>query len=121
MILAVVTDDLFKGTIEEAAKSETKDCLVLTEEETLWAALQEGTPGAIFLEIGISVFDGPELIQKLKQNPSTRKIPIVVFGNSLRADLLQDAQEAGADLMLTKSAFRQQMRELIRHYDQGHS
>ena len=120
MIIAIVGGHLFKDVIEESIHHESKQCLILPEEEALWAAVQEETPEAIFLEMGFSLMDGVELVQKLKQNPSTRKIPIVVFGNSLRADLLQDAQEAGADLVLPKSAFREQLRELIRHYDKGH-
>lgn len=121
MILAIVNEEIFKETIEKAAQGKSKDSLILAEEETLWAALQEGTPDVIFLEVGISTLDGPELIQKLKRNPSTQKIPLVVFGNSLRADLLQDAKELGADLVLPKAAFREQLSELLRHYDQGHS
>ena len=112
---------LFREMIEKAAKKESIACLLIDEEETLHAALQEGTPDALLLDIGASALDGPTLIQKLKQNPSTRSIPIVAFGNGLRADLLQDAQEMGADQVLPKSAFRQQIHELLRHYDQGHS
>ena len=38
-------------------------------------------------------------------------------GRGLGADLLQDAKEMGADLVLPKSAFREQLPGLIRHYD----
>jgi CheY-like chemotaxis protein len=103
LVFILVSDPLFLSTIEAASGG---NCLALADEETLWAALQEGTPGAIFMEIGVLNLDGAELIQKLKQNPATQKIPIVAFGNSLRADLLQDAREAGADLVLPKAAFR---------------
>ncbi|HUO58120.1 MAG TPA: hypothetical protein VMV05_08080 [bacterium] len=120
MILALVGETLFKDLIEQAAEAEEKDCLVLADEETLLAALQEETPRAIFMEVDILGQDASELIQKLRQNPATRRIPIVAFGNSLRADLLQDAKEAGADLGLPKSAFREQLPELFRHYDPHH-
>lgn len=120
MILAFVGEALAGEMIKKAAREQSKDCLVLSDEEAFWAALQEGTPEVLFLETGFSTSDGSELIQKLKQNPSARKIPIVSFGNSLRADLLQDAREAGADLALPKAAFREQLPGLIRHYDKGH-
>lgn len=116
MIIAITSDVFSKEKIEESAHDESKLCLVLSDEDTLWAAMQEETPNAIFLEIGTYPLDGAELIQKLRRNPSTRNIPIVVFGNSLRADLLQDAKEAGADLALPKSAFQEQLPELIRHF-----
>ncbi|HTC22433.1 MAG TPA: hypothetical protein VK859_16380 [bacterium] len=119
MIIAIVQETLSQEMIEEAAEGESVECLCLVEEETLQAALQEGTPGVIFIEIGLAALDGPSLVQKLKQNPSTRKIPIVAFGNSLRADLLQDAKELGSDLVLAKSAFRAQLPGLIRHYSKS--
>jgi CheY-like chemotaxis protein len=116
VIIAIVQEVLCQEMIEKAAEKESVECLCLFEEETLLAALQEGTPGLMFIEIGLAALDGPSIVQKLKQNPSTRKIPIVAFGNSLRADLLQDAEELGADLVLAKSAFREQLPGLIRHY-----
>jgi CheY-like chemotaxis protein len=116
VIIAVVNEILFQQVIEQAAQDEKKDCLVITEEEALLAALQEDTPEVIVIDLGISSLDGPSFIQKLKQNPSTRGIPIVAFGNQIRADLLQDAKEMGAELTLPKSAFREQVTGIIRHY-----
>jgi CheY-like chemotaxis protein len=119
VIIAVVQEVLSQEMIEKAAENESVECLCLSEEETLFAALQEETPGVIFIEIGLAAIDGPSLVQKLKQNPSTREIPIVAFGNSLRVDLLQDAKELGADLILPKSAFRDQLPSLIRRYSKS--
>jgi len=116
LILAVVQEMLSQELIENSAKAESVDCLVVSDEDVLLAALQEGTPEVLLMDMGISSLDGPSLIQKIKQNPSTRRIPIVAFGNSLRADLLQDAKEMGADLVLPKSAFREQIAGIIRHY-----
>jgi CheY-like chemotaxis protein len=116
MIFAVLNDLVFQELIERAALTAQTDCLVLADEETLLAALQEDHPEVLFVDMGIATLDGPSLIEKLKQNPSTRSIPIVAFGNSLRADLLQDAKEMGADLVLPKSAFQQQLPEMISHY-----
>ncbi len=119
--MAVVQEVLSQEMIEKAAENESVECLCLVEEETLLAALQEETPDVIFIEIGLAALDGPSLVQKLKENPSTRKIHIVAFGNSLRADLLQDARELGADLVLPKSAFREQIASLIRHYSKSNN
>ncbi len=117
MVFILVSDPLFLEAIEAAAGGE---CLSLADEETLLAALQENTPSLILLDLGLATIEGAELVEKLKRNRSTQKIPIVVFGNSLRADLLQDAKEAGADLVLAKAAFREQLPGLMRHYDRSH-
>ena len=120
MIVVLAGETLFQKTLEEAAEAVAAELLVLSEEEPFWAALQEATPEAVFVETGFSALDTGEIIQKLKSNPSTRRIPVVAFGDSLRADLLQDAKEAGADLTLARAAFRDQLSQLLRHYDKGH-
>ena len=120
MLIALVGDTNSREWLEKVSRAEKKECLVLGDEETLWAALQEATPEALLVEIGVLDLDGAEIIQKLKRNLSTQKMPIVAFGNSLRADLLQDAKEAGADLVLPKAAFREQLPGLFRHYDRSH-
>lgn len=116
MILAVTNEVVFAEMIEKAAGEKQAHGLALADEDAFWAALQEETPAVIFVDVGVMTLDAPALIEKLKQNPSTRSIPIVAFGNSLRADLLQDAKEMGADLILPKSAFQQQLPEMISHY-----
>jgi len=119
LIIIVLNEIVFQSLLEQAARGEHQDCLAVAEEEALFAALQEGTPDVIFIDMGIATLDGPSLIQKLKQNPSTRGIPLIAFGGSLRADLLQDAREMGADKALSKSAFREQLTGIIRHYSKG--
>ena len=102
--------------IEKAIQRESQQCLILDGEETLEAAIQKGTPQVLLLDICISTLDGPSFVEKFKQNAATRDIPLVVFGGSIRADLLEDARELGADQVLPKSAFREQLPEIIRRY-----
>ncbi len=121
MIIVLSGEAFFQKNMKSAAEDLSVETLILGEEEPFWAALQETTPTVVFLETGFSSLDAGEIIQKLKNNPSTRRIPIVAFGDSLRADLLQDAKEAGADLVLARAAFREQWPQLLRHYDKSHS
>lgn len=102
MIVAVAYERIFQELIAKTYMREDNDCLFATSGETLAFALRKVLPEVIFLDLGISSLDGPLMIQNIKQNPSTRAIPIVAFGNSLRSDLLQDAREAGVDLVLPK-------------------
>jgi len=106
--------------IGRTALEEKKNYLFSNDEKELLGLLGDKRPSVLMIDMGVPHLDAPALIQQLKQNPATRAIPIVAFGNSLRADLLQDAKELGADLALPKSAFREQLRELIRHYDKHH-
>ncbi len=116
MILVLTADSALQEQIEKAAGQEGREGLFLSDEDAAFAALQEMTPDLLLVDLAIATLDAPSVIERLKHNPATAKIPLVAFGNSLRADLLQDAKEAGADQALPRAAFNQQLVELIRHY-----
>lgn len=116
MILAIVEDPFFEKMIADCAVQEGERCLILKDEAAAEAALAWETPKVLLLDVGSSTVDIPSFIEKLKQNPNTRTISLVVFGNSIRADLMQDARELGADQVLPKAAFKQQLPEIIRRY-----
>lgn len=116
MILLVPADEALRAEIQKTTESQSLDLRVFEkngEEEPL---LSQPFPRLFLVDLGAWDMDAVGFIQKLKENPSTRMIPLVAFGNSLRADLLQDAQEAGADLVLPKSAFRDQLPGILRHF-----
>jgi CheY-like chemotaxis protein len=116
LIFAIVEDAGFRKLLEDCALAENEGCLILKTEEELEEALLQETPKVLVIDMGVSLVDAPTWIEKVKLNPATRTIPIVVFGNSLRADLMQDARELGVDLALPKASFRQQLPEIIRRY-----
>ena len=116
MILVLTADPALQDQIEKAAGAENQETLFSSDEDVALAALQETTPELLLVDLAIATLDAPSVIERLKHNPATAKIPLVAFGNSLRADLLQDAKEAGADQALPRAAFNQQLSELIRHY-----
>jgi CheY-like chemotaxis protein len=116
MIFVVVEDRAFMELIEAAAKAEGAFCRCFQDEASWVSGLQEEKPRFILLDIAVAFLDGPTWVEKLKQDPRTRNIPLIVFGSSIRADLMQDAKELGADKVLPKSAFRNQLPELLKHY-----
>jgi CheY-like chemotaxis protein len=116
LILAIVEDPFFEKFIIECAIQEGERCLILKEEAVLEEVLTGETPKFLLLDVGVSAIDIPSLIEKFKLNAVTKKIPLIVFGSSIRGDLMQDARELGADQVLPKASFKQQLPELIRRY-----
>ena len=116
MILALDEDASFRKMIEEAARQEGERCLVVNAETAFEEALRQEIPKVILMDVGVFMVDVPSLIEKLKFNQTTRKISLVVFGSSIRGDLMQDARELGADQVLPKASFKQQLPEIIRRY-----
>jgi CheY-like chemotaxis protein len=116
LIFVVVEDRAFIAMIDQAAKAEGAMHRYFQNEDSLLKAFGEELPKLFLLDITVTCLDGPTVVEKLKQSSLTRKVPLIVFGGSIRADLMQDARESGADKVLPKASFRQQLPELIRHY-----
>jgi CheY-like chemotaxis protein len=57
-------------------------------------------PDLLLLDIWMSGTDGRDICKQLKQNPETRKMPIVMISAS--KDIEQSAMDAGADDFLAK-------------------
>jgi CheY-like chemotaxis protein len=116
LILALVEDASFQKMIQDAARHEGENCLVVKEEASFDDVLRQEKPKVILMDVGVFMVDVPSLIEKLKFNQNTRDISLVVFGSSIRGDLMQDARELGADQVLPKASFKHQLPEIIRRY-----
>lgn len=59
-------------------------------------------PALILMDLGLPSMDGWEVTRRLKADPRTRDIPIVVLTAHAERKALSGAVDAGADAVLTK-------------------
>jgi CheY-like chemotaxis protein len=71
-------------------------------------------PRALILDLNHRSFPALDFIRTLKAHPSTKAIPIVGFVSHVQLDVITAAREAGCDLVLARSAFTQQLPQLLR-------
>ena len=115
-VLAVLEDLFFTVKINESAKRAGLPTeFVRSEKDALDKAAAEH-PGLIILDLNFSGVDPLELIQKLKTNAATRKIPLLGYLSHIQGDLKQQAQQAGCDTVLVKSAFSQNLLQILKRY-----
>jgi DNA-binding NarL/FixJ family response regulator len=62
-----------------------------------------------------------ELIRRLKTASRTRDVPILGFVSHVAADRIAEARSAGCDRVMARSAFTQQLPELLRQLHAGRS
>ncbi len=74
----------------------------------------EETPRLILLDLKLPKVGGLEVIQALKGDPRTRRIPIVVFTSSSEPQDLSRSYDLGANGYLVKPVDFAQLSELIR-------
>ncbi len=64
--------------------------------------IDEAKPDLILLDMVMPVLNGIGVIKRLKENPETDSIPIIVFSALAKEDNIKAAKEAGADKYLRK-------------------
>lgn len=67
-------------------------------------AAQEGKPDIIFLDLNLPRLDGREVLRLLKEEETTKAIPVVVVSSSEREEDVRKAYELGASSYVSKSA-----------------
>ena len=112
-VVALVEDLLFLSKIRETAKA-VGVTVIAGDSRSSVPSLAEAQPQAILLDLNTRMPAAADCIRALKANPATRQIPIVGFMSHVQSDLIAAARTAGCDLVLARSAFSQQLPDLLR-------
>jgi CheY-like chemotaxis protein len=78
------------------------------------ASVHRQWPAIIIMDLAMPEVDGWQAIRDLKSDPITADIPIVALSAYAFGEELQRAQEAGADLCLSKPCLPSQLARVIR-------
>ena len=111
-VLAVVEDLFFTVKINESAKrAAIPVAFVKSQRDALDQAGEH--PSLIILDLNFSSIDPVDLIRKLKVDPTLAKIQLLAYVSHVQGDLKQAAQEAGCDMVLARSAFSQNLLQIL--------
>jgi PleD family two-component response regulator len=114
-ILAVVADLFFSVKLTEAAKRAGLALeFVKDSKEVLEKA--KAKPSLIVLDLNYDAANPLKLISKLKSSADTKGISLIGYLSHVQAELKQQAQEAGCDMVLARSAFSQNMPQIFRRH-----
>lgn len=62
----------------------------------------DGLPDVVFLDIRLPKMDGIEMLRRMKANPATREIPVVMLSNYDDPELMTSSRALGAKQYLIK-------------------
>ena len=114
-VLAVVGDLMFTVKINEAARRAGLHVdFVKSEKDALEKAKEK--PALIILDLNGGVVHPLKLIGKLKGSPETKAISLLGFVSHRDAELKQQAQEAGCDMVMARSAFSQNLPMILKRH-----
>jgi CheY-like chemotaxis protein len=114
-ILAVLQDLFFTVKIHESAKRAGLPVeFVKSEKDALDKAAE--LPVLIILDLNFAGVDSLKLIRQWKADPATKKIGLIGYLSHIQGELKQQAQEAGCDTVLAKSAFSQNLLQILKRH-----
>ena len=117
----MLEDLFFTVKIHEAAKRVGLPVtFVKSERDALDHAT--GHPAVILLDLNCTCVDPLQLIRTLKSDPHLSKIGLIGYVSHVQGELKQQAQAAGCDMVLARSAFSQNLPQILkRHADAAKS
>jgi PleD family two-component response regulator len=114
-ILAVVDDLLFTVKINDAAKRIGLDVEFLKSEKDVLDKAHE-KPMLVILDLNANSMNPVHMIEKLKGNAELKGISIIGFVSHVQGELKQKAQDAGANMVMARSAFSQNLQQILRRH-----
>jgi PleD family two-component response regulator len=115
-ILAVVEDLLFTVKISDAAKRAGLDVeFVKSERDVIDKATHE-KPLLVILDLNFTAVEPLKLISKLKSDGEMKQISVIGYLSHVQGELKQQAQEAGANIVMARSAFSQNLPQILKRH-----
>ena len=113
-VLAVVEDLLFSVKISESAKRAGLEVeFVKSEKDTLDKAKEK--PLLVIIDLNCNCVEPVRLITKLKSG-ETKSISVIGYLSHVQGELKQKAQEAGANIVMARSAFSQNLQQILKRH-----
>ena len=104
--ILVVEDETFLVKIYSVKlKKEGYDVAIATDGEEAVATAPRFDPDLILLDLILPKMSGFEVLAKLKANPATAKVPVIVLSNLGQSEDVERAKTLGAIDYLIKSNF----------------
>jgi len=112
-VLAAVSDLIFVSKISAAARQAGCTIEYFRDPEKLMQAAS-GQPCTVIVDLNGIGLDPIALIASLKSDATTRPAQIIAYLSHVQHELRREAEKAGADLVLPRSEFSQNLLEILR-------
>lgn len=113
MILAVLDDLMFTSKIKTAAAQLGVAVTFARSADAARASMAAERPSLVILDLNGTRVDPLGVVAAIKSDPELAAIPTVGFVSHVQADLIDAARRAGVDEVLARSAFTQQLGDIL--------
>ena len=114
-VLAVVNDLFFSVKITDAAKRAGIPVEFIKDEHDVMAKAKT-KPTLIIFDLNFDHVQPLKLISKLKTGTDYKGISLIGYLSHVQGDLKIKAQEAGCDMVMARSAFSQNLPQILKRH-----
>jgi len=104
-VLIVEDDSFLQGLEAGKLKKEGYEVITASSGEEAMKKITEPDIAIILLDLILPNYDGFEILKKIKENETTKNIPVIVFSNLSEEKDVKKSQEMGATDFMVKSNF----------------
>jgi PleD family two-component response regulator len=115
-ILAVVDDLFFIVKIHDAAKRAGMLVEFLKSEQDLLDKALAEPPALVIVDLNCTSAQPLALIASLKRDAALKRVSVIAFVSHVQGELKMQAQDAGADMVLARSAFSINLPQILRRH-----
>jgi PleD family two-component response regulator len=113
MILAVLDDLMFSSKIKTAANQLGVDLRFSRSVDGALETMRKTTTAMVILDLNNERIGPLAIVAAMKQDPALASIPTVGFASHVHTDVINAARAAGVGEVLARSAFSQQIGEIL--------
>jgi len=113
MILAVLDDLLFTSRIKTTAGQLGVPVMFVRSAEVALAEMRKVTPSAVIFDLNNPRTDPLGTVATMKADKALASIRTIGFVSHVQADLIASARRAGVDEVMARSAFAQQLPDIL--------
>lgn len=111
-ILFIEDEETLQKTFEDILKQGGYEMIRSLDGETGLKSAKSEKPDLILLDLVLPKMHGFEVLKKLKEDPKTKEIPVIILTNLEGANEIEKAIELGAKAYLIKTAYS--LKEVIK-------
>lgn len=114
-VLAVVSDLFFSVKLSEAAKRNGL-AIEFVKEGSELIEKAKSRPTVIVFDLNFEAVEPLKLISQLKGSQETRGVSLIGYLSHIQGELKQQAQEAGCDMVMARSALSQNLMQIFKRH-----
>ena len=112
-VIAFVEDIFYTAKIRETAREQSRDVRFVRDPAGLERRMNGPAPGMVIIDLAAEALRPLEMLRRIKEHPEWRQARIVAYSSHARAELMEEANQLGAEVVLPKQGFAQKLPELL--------